>query len=121
MLTQLLPNKPFYAIRVPVEAQYTKYGDFAIELAYGRRKIEVYEIGFKLEILGCCTTTEVDFDCSGILETKEWPRCKKLFRVYTTSVKSWTNVLEHSLRSLLTSKGIEPTNNEKVLIIKEIK
>lgn len=65
MLTQLLPT--IYAIRVPADANYVKYGH-RIEYISQTQGIDVLRLGFAFDIIGTVTLNEVDFDCSGIVE-----------------------------------------------------
>lgn len=129
MLTQILPN--IYAIRVPVEAHSFDYENSHL---YYDLPDNILERSIQLplnrldnfEIMGCCTTTEVDFDCSGIVEVDEVKYDRELYKVYGKVYdKVHARIYSSSdhvfaFRSLLTSKGIEPTETEKILILKQI-
>lgn len=122
-----------WAVQVPVDARQIGFGNHC--LGYKTKMQEPEDTnGFThskepqylfcnkdYEILGTVSETEIDFDTAECVESKISGKVlgnSKLYKMYTTG--NWSFFSHNSFRSLLKSKGITPTPETKIVILKKI-
>lgn len=138
-MTELIKN--IYAIEVPkgaydfqigydweegklrVDYRFQKTGNRFEDLARMAIEIQIENwMPNSTEILGTVTPDTIDFDVSGIVETfllrkiasQLKHRSGVIYRDYTDNVKICSTV-DDSFRSLMTSKGLDPTKHYLII------
>lgn len=71
------------------------------------------------KVLGTVDLESISFDVEPLLEKSFKIDGKQLYKCYKELITA-TEVPEESFRSLLKSKGIEPTSESKILIIEKV-
>lgn len=132
-LTQI--TETLYALPVPIDAKYFKKerhlletGRPYYELLYNYDYTNIHHnksvraMAFEFEIIGTVTQEDIDFNPANYVESEIW--VSKFG--YATTYKNYTDnenvylVADLSFRSLLSSKGINPTPETKLLIIEKV-
>lgn len=114
-MTQLTNN--IYCIIVPIEAKASRLADVMCNYHFGKNS--------NCKLLGTVTSTEIDFDVSGIVEKRFIQICSDDFGIYgRDTFKNYQSAYDYpsasdSFRSLIKSKGVEIKEKEKLIIIQK--